>query len=344
MSEQWDDLHLRSNFSDTGQYPTGGTLSSSPDIIPYGVEPVSNPEETFVNTNWDKDMGKTLTANTPNYLYVRGKNLGTATTDGIVNLYYAPASLILYPIEWRNNQLQTSGGQKDILIQDIAAGGKFVTPDAFQWIPDAISGDHYCLIGVAGTERNPNEIPEIDTIDNFAQFISENPNFGWRNVSLTSSGAADFTQDVSYNQGGLGGMMQFDIICENVPIGAEVSFSAGDALDPPIYMPPVKVSTSPSFIIGMQTEVPDYFATNITYSYWSNGTTPPPGWKITMRVSYFVDPSSFLYEKYALPLEKMYPKEMAEQIQTRVKALRRSDDDIGPVRGIWVGGHSTYGQ
>ena len=119
MSEQWDDLHLRSYFGDTGEYPTGGSLSKSPDIIPNGMEPIPDPEESFVNNNWDKDMGKDLVANAANYLYVRGNNLGTAATDGIVNLYYAPANLILYPVEWRNNQLQTSAGQKDVLIRDI---------------------------------------------------------------------------------------------------------------------------------------------------------------------------------------------------------------------------------
>lgn len=343
MSEQWDDLHLRSYFGDTGEYPTGGSLSKSPDIIPNGMEPIPDPEESFVNNNWDKDMGKDLVANAANYLYVRGNNLGTAATDGIVNLYYAPANLILYPVEWRNNQLQTSAGQKDVLIRDIPSGGKFVTPDAFQWVPEAISGTHYCLIGVAGTERNPNVIPDIDAIEDFAKFISENPNFGWRNVSVISADAPDFTLDVGYNQGSKGDLMKFSIVCTNVPVGAEVSFSAGDSLDPPIYMPPVTVTNGASFSVGMETQVPDNFSTTINYSYWSNGTTPPPGWDIRMEVTYLVSSSSYIYDKYALPLEQMYSKEMAADIHARTKALRR-DDDIGPVRAVWMGGHSTYGK
>jgi hypothetical protein len=346
MSEQWDDLHLRSNFSDTGVYPTGGTLSRCPDIIPSGTAPVSNPEDTFITNNWDKDMGQDLTINAPNYLYVRGQNLGTATTDGVINLYYSPANLILYPANWRENQLQTSGGQKDILVRDVANGGKFVTSDAFKWVPESISGTHYCLIGVAGTERHPNEIPNIDAIDDFAKFISENPNYGWRNVTLTSKNAPDFSNDIFHSQGSIEDNMTFTLVCENVPIGAEVAFSASDPLDPPINMPRTQVTNDQIFEIGMTTFVPAHFETNVTYSYWSNGTTPSSDWKITLRVSYFVSPSSALYEKYALPLEKMYSKELAAKLQTQAQSLRqhRKDDGGGPVRAIWVGGHSTYGQ
>jgi len=116
-SEQWDDLFMRHTFADTGLYPTSGTLSASPDIIPAGLSPYADPSQLIADTNWAKDFGSSADSEIPNYIYLRGRNLGGAQTEGKLYLYAARASLLMYPTNplkpsegWSQNPLKTQKG------------------------------------------------------------------------------------------------------------------------------------------------------------------------------------------------------------------------------------------
>src|SRR6185369_5326416 len=59
---QWTDLYLRHQFDDTGLYPTNGAQSASPDVIPSGDSPYSDPSQLITDTNWSKDFGNSTNA------------------------------------------------------------------------------------------------------------------------------------------------------------------------------------------------------------------------------------------------------------------------------------------
>lgn len=332
----YNDLFLRDNLNDQGSVPATGTISTSPDIIPYGTSPVTDPT-TFFTNNYSSDVGKDLIANAQNYIYMRAKNLAAGAESGTISLYYSKASLLLYPSLWQSNILKTSSGSTSVPISAATNGAIAVATDPFTWQPQAISGDHYCLIGRIVTAANPNPIPQTGNIQDFATYIANNRGMGWRNVAVITSGSPTFSQGVDYDQGSQGGNMTVLLTCTNVPKGAAVSFSCGTpGPNPPINLPQTTVTDSNSFVVGMSTVIPDNFKSTITYSYWANGTTPAPGWNITLSVVYFVPPTNSLFT-HGVTFEQLGLKEHEH------KPVFKDTIGIGPTKGIIVGSHSTRG-
>ena len=221
---QYNDLYFRANLGDTGTVPATGSLSSSPDIIPFGTAPTANPKKFFTD-NYSKDVGKDLIARAPNYLYLRAKNLKNGAQTGTIQLYYTKASLLLYPSLWQQNAIQTSSGASSVPVSAAALGGIAVTEDPFTWKPELISGDHYCLIGRVVTADHPNPIPQTGRISDFAAYIANNRGMGWRNISVVDAGSPTFSMSVGYEQGTEHGDMFVAIRAKGVPAGAEVAFS-----------------------------------------------------------------------------------------------------------------------
>ncbi|HWZ16074.1 MAG TPA: hypothetical protein VNW95_12620 [Mucilaginibacter sp.] len=334
MPTTYNDLFLRDNLGDTGSVPATGAISSSPDIIPYGQSPVTDPA-TFFTGNYGSDVGKDLVARAQNYIYMRAKNLAAGAETGSFSLYYSPASLLLYPSLWQSNILATSDGATSVPVAAANAGDIVVGTNPFTWQPQMISGDHYCLIGRIVTPNNPNPIPQTGAINDFANYIANNRGMGWRNVTVVDNGSPTFTQSVNYEQGTQGGPMSVIITCTNVPVGASVSFSCGTTgPNPPINLPQTTVTNSGSFVVGVSTNIPANFVSNISYSYWANNTTPLPGWNITLTVVYFVNSTNELF-KHALSFKKLGLPEREHR-----KMLNNSIG-IGPIRGFIVGGHTT---
>ncbi len=327
--KQWDDILIRDSTSDTGKYPTGGTLSHSPDIIPYGTSPIQDPGKLVDKDNWSKDLGKNLTANATNYLYVRGQNLANKKQTGEMYLYYSKASLLLYPDQWRDNGLKTSDGADHVEVEAAKKNDKVVTANPFTWVPEMISGDHYCLVARVVTPDHAADIPEkTGDIQSFSKFISERPNFAWRNIAVVASGSPTWTKTVAYDQGTQGCEMQFQITCRNVPAGAAIAFSAGTpGPDPVVNLPKTTVTNSESFVTGMLAKVPDNWSTNISYSYFANGHDPLPGFSIELSAIYIVPAENELFGRAATAEELGLPQNLAAA--------------IGPRKGIRVGAHTT---
>lgn len=332
----YNDLFLRDNLSSTGEVPGQGTISTSPDLIPYGTSPVNDPVDFFTD-NYGSDVGQDLIANAQNYLYMRAKNLSDSATTGSFYLYYSKASLLLYPSQWQNNALSTSSGSNSVPIPSTAAGAIAVGADPFTWQPQMINDDHYCLIGRIVTDAHPNPIPATGSIDDFAKYIAGNPGMGWRNVKVIDSGSPTFTMPVQYNQGSTSGTMSIIMTCTNVPAGAQVAFSCGTpGPNPVINLPQTQVTNASSFIAGVTSVIPANWNSTITYSYWANGTNPPAGWNITLMVVYFVNQENELFEK-GLTFEEL------GLVEEDHREALKSELGIGPVKGIIVGGHSTHG-
>ena len=316
--EQWQDLYFRHNFADTGQYPTAGSLSQSPDIIPAGLAPYSDPTQLIADDNWVKDFGSSTDASTANYIYLRGRNLGAAGSSGRLYLYFSPGSLLLFPTDplvpkkgWSKNPLKTSKGAEYVTV-DPAADARFVTTEPFLWVPEPISNDHYCLIGRVATEAHPNEIPTTGNLNDFARYISEHPNMAWRNVITRSPQYPTWSTATEYSQGDVGGDVYVFLRVENAPNGSAVEFSSGTpGPEPPLVKGRTTVENAikdgiPTFVATWYGKIPANFVTNVTYTWFSNGKTPLPDMKVTLEAllpvpSEYWDPE---LEQYARPLEE----------------------------------------
>jgi hypothetical protein len=294
MAEQWRDLYFRHNLADTGLYPTQGTQSASPDVIPLGAKPVSDPSYLIADSNWMKDYGNSTNASESNYIYLRGRNLSSRETEGELFLYSSPASLLPWPTDpadpsrgWANRPLRTSDGKPSVLVRP-KAGERFVTTDPFRWIPEPISNGYYSLIGRVATAEHPNPIPDFRTMPEFAKYISEHPNMAWRNVVTINPSGPATTTTVSYSQGDLAWEMVFVLRCENVPDGSRVSFSSGTPGPSPLIEDSAVVrnrqtSKGPTFTLALVTYVPAGWHSDIAYTWHSEGKVPVPGMRIYLE-------------------------------------------------------------
>lgn len=342
VQEQWNDLYFRHTFEDTGMYPTPGSLSRSPDVIPAGNSPYGDPSQLIADDNWVKDFGSSTNASVANYIYLRGQNLDTTARDGRLYLYFSPASLLLFPTDpldptkgWSKNPLRTSQGAEYITVT-AAAKERFVSSEPFLWIPQPISNDHYCVIGRVVTDTHPNEIPTTGNLNDFARYISEHPNLAWRNMVTRNPSSPLWTTSVEYGQGDVGGEVIVYLKCVNAPEGSAVEFSSGTpGTDPPLSIAKTIVKNSsrdgkPYFTASWIGTIPANWTSNITYTWYSENKTPLPDMEISLDV---VMPMGSGWDddlqRYAVPLE----------------ALGISDlEGIIPRVGIRVGSQSMVGR
>jgi hypothetical protein len=331
MATMYDDLFFRSNLKDVGQLPSPPLAYESPDIIPSGIVPINNPQAFFAS-NYSQDVGQNLVTGGPNYIYLRTKNLANGKESGKVSLYYTPASLLLYPNKWQNNQLKTSDQQTEVFIQANNPGDIAVTDNPFRWEPASISGDHYCLISRVSTPKYDNPIPTVGSFTDMTEFILNHPGFGWRNVSLTDANSPTFDTPVDYTQGSEGGRITFQLECTNVPGGASVAFSAATPGPNPLIV--LEKTTVPhnngSWNTSVTCDVPAGYQTTITYSYWANGTKPLPGFQIRLKALSYVDQSSKFFHQLRTP----------QQLGASPELMRLMSNQ----RGIVLGSHATIGR
>lgn len=338
----YDDLLIRNTLSDNGTIPRRGAMSSCPDVIPYGTQPIADPKKTFTDT-FNQDVGKDIVARAQNYLYVRGKNYKDGPQNGKVSLYYAPSNVLLYPVMWSKNKLKTSNGIDAVPVHADKKGDVFVTDNPFTWSPEKPGPDyHFCLIGLVSTQEHPNtDLPQKTSISDLAVWVANNGGIGWRNVVVTEVGAPTFTTTTPYEQGDEAATVHFAIVCENAPIGAEVSFSAGNQPGgQPIYLPPTPVNTSPTFFAGMITKVNAGFVTNIAYSYNAKGHQPPDNLKISIQATVVDDTGALAH--VSTPMRRLG---LANSLlyDTR-RGWGPLEAMLGPQRAVIVGQHATqYG-
>jgi hypothetical protein len=324
LNNPYNDIFLRANFQDTGVIPRGGLMYCSPDIIPYGSKPV---DPKIFKDDWNKDFGMNVQSNMPNYIWVRAQNLKSGPAKGNAYLYWSKASLILLPHLWKKNQISVSEKELSVPLSAATQFENIVGAKPFNWKPETISGDHYCLIARVETNDHPNPIPKSGDFDSFAKFVSENPGFGWRNVNVVDSGA-DESVTTYYEHDNQDRKMYFFLECTGFPGGAEVGFSCPDAsIKPPLDFVHTIKGETPTELLGCVATVPANFKGDITYWYKLKGMAPKPGFEINLHVTYEIPKGHELY-KYAFnPM----------RINAPIKFL----GDLKPTALFALGAHTT---
>ena len=291
----YNGIFMRSTLGQVNNIPKPGALSSSPDIIPYGIAPVSDPQ-AFFKSNYDQDVGKPLEGKKTNYIYLRGKNYSDKRIvdegDTRPRLFYSKASLLTYPLDWVEIT-RGPGEQPFSLAADPASVGVINQP--YLWAPDNISGDHYCMIAQVPSPGYDNKIPDTLQIADFAGWVAQNGGIAWRNIQVINSTTVVLTgKGLAYDQGTEASKIQFTIICTNVPKNTKVSFSAGAAgPNPPIYLEPTLVSTYPSFTTGVVCSVPAGYKSDIYFNLEAPpGVTDLSTAKVEIQAAYPMSSSS----------------------------------------------------
>lgn len=295
---KYDDLYIRATLTDPGNIPrTGMGLSQSPDIIPYGIMPVDNPQTFFTGDNFNKVLSKDIIYNAPNYIYNRGINYAAEARSGDMYCYYCPSNLLLYPSTWRQNVLYTSTGVDHVRVTANAANAPFATPEPVVWVaPYPPPNSHFCMISRVVTEQHPNPIPNTGSYSDFSTWVANNGGIGWRNVTVVAAGSPEILFTSAYDQGDEGGLMDVLITATDAPIGSEVWFASGTPLadGKVIQIPPTKITQNPQ-TWGTQANIPPQWKTTFSGGYRSNGGVPGPNFDVSLRVQFVPLMKSKLY-------------------------------------------------
>ncbi|WP_296595116.1 C1 family peptidase [Phenylobacterium sp.] len=296
----YGDIYQRDNLQCVGQTPAPSPPSASPDIIPYGTTPPADPQAQFGASGWRQDQGKSLIQGVQNSIYVRALNLSAAAQTAQAYLYYSPASLLLWPSQWRNNALSTASGAGYATLT-AAAQGQIAVSEAFTWNPPGLpSGDHYCLISRLVTAQHPNPVPaDFPTVAAFANYVLNNPGVGWRNVSMVNPGSTTVQVPVSFS---VPDAAQFYILlqCVGLPVGSAVGFDCPTAgPNPPLSSGLTPIPSSGPFVAGVTSMIPAGFSGQVTVTFKGNGQPVPPGAKIVLQAAYIPPSGSELAETLA---------------------------------------------
>lgn len=278
----YNDVMMRDNFNDFGQSRVSGNLCSSPDIIPAN-QPIAN-YQTELKNNWYKDFGQNLITG-PNYIYTRSRNLSKDKCNYKIHMYYCESSLLMYPKQWKNNVIRTTSDKEYAVVDSKRFGEAIVTPEPFLWHPLAIEKDrHYCLIGRAETPNHPNPVPDIEKIDDFAEFIATNPSYVWRNVSLVPRDVSEHSEVILYEQGRKAGKTYFVIEgTGNAPYGAYCTLHYEDGQTLIDCKGNIKEEGQ---VIGTLVNMPADFRGSLVFTYKSDKFNKDKDWTLSIRAIY----------------------------------------------------------
>jgi hypothetical protein len=315
----YDSVLLRQNLDDVGNMPRTGGWTASPDIITAGTSPTQNPMTVYTTSDsYKQNITQDIVLKSPNYIYIRGKNISKTSQNAQASLYWAPQSLFLYPSEWENNVIKTARAASTSDMGSIATNQISVTTDPLVWTPEN-QNEHCCLIGLISTDAYPlkSQLPPnaVTSMNDLASWIGKTGGAGWQNVQFTSAGSPTFTHSTVYNASTTDAVVQFSISCISCPVGSQVSFSCGTPLPNGTYINLPKTTVSSTKQIGFYVKytVPAGWTSPITYSYYDNGLPPVDNnFSISMSATILVStPGSEVFSRYALSLNKVFPNHFA---------------------------------
>jgi hypothetical protein len=346
----WNDLLLRLNLSDNGTYPNRpGSPCESPDIIPYGVEPIAD-WQTFFAGNYSSDVGKNPFVDQDNFIYGRAKNLSGIPATGDYSCYWSPASVLMWPRQWSGNIMQTNQGANYATFPLAQPGEIAVCSEPLKWNPRPIGpNDHYCLVGRVSTESHPNPIPDVTRLPDFAQYIRDSPDMCWRNVALVDGNQPTTFFNVDYNQGDEAGMMIVQIAGTSLPVAgpgqtpAQVAFNCSSPGPSPMMLLNPTPITGTVQDFGLNTYVPANFVAPVTVSFWNEGNLPIDD-NFSLDFQWFLVPATtpnhlFLHEGgYTAPHENFGISQRVMHNAREDMLARKLLKGTEPIRVVRVGG------
>jgi hypothetical protein len=236
MAGIYDDIYVRDNWSDDGTIPSTGNCWGSPDIIcmqaNFLPQDYATPEK-YSNPADDPNLPIVLPG--VNNIYVRGRNLGTNTSQGWVSMYCCPASLFMHPDQWKNTQLAAPDGRLEIPLVDpkgspVLGQNDIALTNAAFVLTNVSSNEHYCLVTILRTLQHVVPIPTFNQNYQYAQWVQDNPAVGWRNLQIVPAKENQVVQSFLFsNLEDNAQQFLFEFSGTNLPPGTIVNLQCNEA-------------------------------------------------------------------------------------------------------------------
>jgi serine protease len=227
------DIYFRDFVGDTGNVPSVGAISASPDII-VRPNPVADPTAEFGEGSGNENsntLGAKVEFGQDNYVYVRIKNRGGAPATNVsAAIYWSEVATLVTPNMWH-----FIGNTAPI---DVPVGDTLVVSAPLTWSSASLppAGTHQCFVGILRHPQDPAPpIPSAAGFDfnDFREFIRNNNNVTWRNFNVVNDiDPGDPRAELSFNiTGALDKSRHFDLqILNFLPQGAKLWFEVPYAL------------------------------------------------------------------------------------------------------------------
>jgi len=303
---KYSDFFYRDSFGQDNTVPRpDGVESGCVDIQPYGTSPCANSATQFLtDANFAIDYTSTnsiqIQQGTANYIYVRGQNLGPngAQSVGQMSLYYAPSNLLADPTQWGGNMIMGDNGSAQVDYTCDQNGRAVCT---FFWTnpPPPPDGQHYCLLAQVITPSHPNPFPlSFPTQGGLANFILNNLNWGWRNVSYLPASSKTLTQFENFSTGTMSNTTwDISFALTNPPVNSAVSLSSPSQVPVPIININKSTIIDPNVSPGSVrfTVAPANFSTVINVTWYDENQPIPAGFSFAISVLFINKLGSPLY-------------------------------------------------
>ncbi len=177
------DVYMRDAIGDTGAVPNAGALSVSPDVIARPV-PVADPTAAFgegSGTENDPTLGEQVEAGQDNTIYLRMRNRGASSANGVrATVYWSPVSTLVTPNLW--NLVGTAPAV------NVPTGNTLVVTPGVTWPAASIPGTgHYCFVAILDHPQDPAPpLPGPTDWTGFLDLIRNNNNVTWRNFNVVN--------------------------------------------------------------------------------------------------------------------------------------------------------------
>ncbi|MFD5234999.1 hypothetical protein ACFWJ5_42320 [Streptomyces qaidamensis] len=277
----WTDFAMRPNLSSPeGIIPSSGPVCDCPDII-VSADPIDHPHQTLSTPeSWHSQNAGTVYEGRPTYIYVRAKNFYDGSETGDVSLYYAPAELIQWPSQWKQNRLRPQEAGDTVALRAHKRGGIAVGDNPFYWeAPPPSPNGHYCLFALVNTAHTKNPLPDNvpTSYKGMADLVSNYLNIGWKNTAEVESDVPTWTRQSGLTVPDtcpLNQRLMLSIIGSSGTVGGAVALSSSDTqFEPLIDLPEttiVDANRPISFLT--QPKRPTHATLNLTF--WQHSSNP----------------------------------------------------------------------
>ncbi len=298
-------LFMRHAIGDSPTTPTSG-WSSSPDVIPYGLNIAPDPTIFTTPAGYNTDYGATVYMKNPNYVYVRGLNTTAAQITSRAYFYYTRGSLALWPANWSSENVTVNNTVQnwvDVTAPPVSAtsNGVGLGTSPLLWTPPQLDpgSDHYCVIAWVDNSPNPqppdfSKYSKFATFDDLVQFVMSHHNMAWRNTVDVVTPPPDFSYNTALSMMSGGGSVILSITFPNVPLDGSIAVNV-QGTDPSnsVALPQSSLSNYQGGYSPRNNPLvfPANFKTSVQVQHWPGATPLPPNAQIKVSLAVQTAPS-----------------------------------------------------